>query len=167
MEVATLPTLWHIYVSPVSLDPSVQCWLILLVVIEGEVRKGGTQWEMHLGSSKSLLCPVWDYDTQWQCSAPHSSLQLVGGTQLQEAAAQISLCKVQHSLIGSCLHNALGITAGICLVRVRDRKHAHELAQKWNEPRILQYILTTVAWDKSNQFHPKHHVQVLLKPRGK
>lgn len=49
MEVATLPTLWHIYVSPVSLDPIVQCWLILLVVIEGEVRKGGTQWEMHLG----------------------------------------------------------------------------------------------------------------------
>lgn len=68
-----------------SLDPSVQCWLILLIVLEGEVRKGGTQWKMHLGLSKSLLCPAWDYDTRWQCSAPHSSLQLVGGAQLQEA----------------------------------------------------------------------------------
>lgn len=65
------------------------------------------------------------------------------------AAAQISLCNLQHSLIGSCLHSALGVTAGICFVRVRDRKHAHELAQKWNEHSILQYVLKTVAWDKS------------------
>lgn len=50
------------------------------------------------------------------------------------AVAQISLCKVQHSLMGSSLCCVLGITAGICLGRERSmgrvRKRAHEQAQK-------------------------------------
>lgn len=93
------------------------------------------------------------------------------------AVAQISLCKVQHSLIGSVLHCVLGITAGICLGRERGggREREREKARTWagteikREHSILLYILETVASfpPKTNQFHPMHHMQVLLKLKGK
>lgn len=66
------------------------------------------------------------------------------------------------------LHCVLGITAGICLGRERKActRVGTEIKQEYS---ILQYILETVASFplETNQFHPKHHIHILLKLREK
>lgn len=84
--------------------------------------------------------------------------------------AQISLCKVQHSLISS-LHCVLGITAGICLGREsggeRESMHMSRHRNNTRVQHIAVHLEAAASFPlESNQFHPKHHMHVLLKLRG-
>lgn len=86
--------------------------------------------------------------------------------------AQISLCKVQHSLIRSSLHCVLGITAGICLGREnggeRESMHMSRHRNNTRAQHIAVHLEAAASFPlETNQFHPKHHMQVLLKLRRK